>query len=355
MPAAVEAAVAKALAPAAGGPVRDRRSVRVGLTRAGEPAGPALARDRGRATDGFARVGSPAARLASPRSRRIHSGLGPLFAWHRNRAASATRTRRVIAVLPFENARRLGRRLLRRRDGRRGPREAGQAARAPGDRARAARPSTGRRPRRCRRSGASWARSTSSRPRCAGQKAAAGTSRVRVSPGADADRRTGRDHRVAAAVRRGADRRLPGAGGHFASGWRRRSTSRSAPSSTGSSPSGRPGPRRVRLLPARAERGGRRHPHAPAPVSAAGAGRGRGPGIRRGVAQPVARVRAALHECHTRSGNRRARAACRGARARARPRRCARPRRNGHVLRVDQEGLPGCRAQRPEEPRRFAE
>ena len=110
-------------------------------------------------------------------------GLGVLFGWLRShgRADATPAGAKRLAVLPFENLGAAGRRVLRRRRHRRGPRQAGR--RCPGSRSSpaAARASTRRPPRRRRRSGASWAWTTCSPARCGGRRRPA-ASRVRVSP-----------------------------------------------------------------------------------------------------------------------------------------------------------------------------
>ncbi len=116
-----------------------------------------------------------------------------------------------LAVLPFDNLGARGGRVLRRRGHRRDPRQARGAARPPGD----------RQPQR-RRVQEEQQRPGDDRPRAggglpAGRQGAVGKGRGRAEPGAGepgADRGVHRLDRVAAAVRRPAHRRLPGAGRH---------------------------------------------------------------------------------------------------------------------------------------------
>ena len=142
-------------------------------------------------------------------------GLGVLFAWRRtDRGAEPRRQQGAGRAAVREPGRRRGR-VLRRRHDRRGARQARGAPRAPGHRQPAARPSTRRARRACSRSAASSGPTTCVVGKVRWEKRAGGQSRVRVSPEL-VEVASGRapTTKWQAAVRRRADRRLPGAGRH---------------------------------------------------------------------------------------------------------------------------------------------
>ena len=237
----------------AGRPVRARRRSSRRRSRRRHAGATLTARSRRRRAD--RRAPAPPPPVAAARRSRWCSGfligLGVLFAWRRSHAARRRRRRpeRARGAAVREPGR-LGRRLLRRRRHRRGARQARRASRARRSSRAAARTSTSGTTKTPRgdRPGAGG-RTTCSSARCAGRRRADGTSRVQVSP--ELVRSTDRHAHdaLAAAVRRGAHRRVPGAGRHRGPGG---AGARPGPRRDGSgrrSRSGRPEPRGLRCLP----------------------------------------------------------------------------------------------------------
>ena len=145
VPESVDQAIRKALAPVAGGPVRHGGGVRPGAARAGATTavhdrGPDGRRYSTRPTRALAAVG---AAFRSPPLAGLGFLLG-LGCCSAGCAVTATATPTAPAApsaggAPVREPRRLGRRVLRRRRHRRGPRQARGAARSARDRPRAAR------------------------------------------------------------------------------------------------------------------------------------------------------------------------------------------------------------------------
>ena len=176
------------------------------------------------------RAGRGAAAQPSARGRRfpVTAGAGDrvpararravrLAAHSHGRADEAPAGAKRLAVLPFENLGAAGGRVLRRRRHRRGARQAGVACRAPGDRPQQLGPVQEARTKTPQEIGRELGVDYLLTGTVRWEKGAAG-SRVRVSPEL-IQVGTGRDH-VAAAVRRLAHRRLPGAGRHRGPGGR---------------------------------------------------------------------------------------------------------------------------------------
>ena len=223
VPEAVERAVGKALAPVAGGPVRapppsSRHALRGGPTGRGRRAAavpPAPARP-------------PARRSPSPScSRSLRSARRAASAgWRHSRSAPSAGGAQAARRASVREPRPAGGRVLRRRHHRRDPGQARGASGPAGHRLAAARASTRRPPRRPQEIGRELGVEYLLTGKVRWEKAPAAEPGA-GEPGAGPGAPTASDP-VAAAVRRGAHRRLPGAGRRRGAGGRRRWTWRSA-------------------------------------------------------------------------------------------------------------------------------
>ena len=154
-----------------------------GLAASATPAAPTTVGRVPRATRRGPRPAHSAVRRARPGARpsdRRAACSSPGGAATRRHRAAGERAPHRRAPLPEPG--RLRRRLLRRRDHRRGARQAHRASRHAGHRLQQLGPVPEHHQDAAARSAASWAWTTCWSARCAGQKSAGGTSRVQVSP-----------------------------------------------------------------------------------------------------------------------------------------------------------------------------
>ena len=253
-----------------GGPVRVRGRVRPGARRGGGDAGRRARRDprvRGRAARGAGRLvgGAPGSRPACwcPRALALVAALSvggiaaPLGRHVRARRRRGQHASRRAAV---RQRGRQHQRLLRRRHGRRDPRQADRARPAAGDRPRQLHASIAAAPSRPRRSARSSGPATCSPARCAGPGRGRDEPRGGEPGAGGPGRRRGADRPVAGIVRRVAHRRVQGPVRHRRQGGRRARTWRSAPASRTRCASGRPRTCRPTTPTSRARRSAPRPP-----------------------------------------------------------------------------------------------